>query len=74
VFVGQAGCAVFTSSNKQHSVTRSSTDAGIVACEVGALLGDYYRDVLEELRIRTDVLKFQDSQSCLSLCETGTRC
>jgi len=74
VFVGEAGCAMFSSSNKQHCITRSSTDAEIVACEVGALLGSYYRDVLQELGIRADVLQFQDNQSCITLCEKGTRC
>ena len=74
VFVGEAGCAIYSSSNKQHCVTRSSTDAEIVACEVGALLGSYYRDVLQELGIIADVLQFQDNQSCITLCGKGTRC
>jgi hypothetical protein len=55
-------------------VTRSSTDAESVASEVGALMGSYYRDVLEELGIRADVVQYQDNQSCISLCGSGTRC
>ena len=74
VFVGEAGCCVYSSSNKQHCVTRSSTDAEIVACEVGALLGSYYRDVLQELNIRANVVQHQDNQSCITLCSKGTRC
>ena len=73
VFVGEAGCAVFASSNKQHCMTRSSTDAEIVAAEGGLFIGNYYRDVLEELGIDACVVQLQDNLSCISLVETGTR-
>lgn len=73
VYVGEAGCAVFSSSNKQHCMTRSSTDAEIVAAEAGLFIGNYYRDVLDELGIDSIVEQLQDNLSCCSLVETGTR-
>ena len=72
VFIGEAKCAMFASSNKQHCVTRSSTDAEIVAAEVGVLLGAYYRDVLLELGIDAPVVYYEDNTSAISLIQTGT--
>jgi hypothetical protein len=73
VYIGEAGCAVFASSNKQHCMTRSSTDAEIVAAETGVFMGNFYRDVLYELGVSAIVLQLQDNLSCISLVESGTR-
>lgn len=73
VYVGNIGCAVHCSSNKQHCLTRSSTDAEIVAAEAGIIIGDYFRLVLVELGIQASVVQLQDNLACISLAETGTR-
>jgi hypothetical protein len=73
LFVGDAGCAMFSSSGKQHCLTRSSTDAEIVSAEGGVFMGCYFRDVLSELGLEFNVVQLQDNQSCMCLIETGTR-
>jgi hypothetical protein len=54
-------------------MTRSSTDAEIVAAEAGLFIGNYYRDVLDELGVETVVVQLQDNLSCIRLVETGMR-
>ena len=73
VFVGSAGCAQYCSSNKQHCLTRSSTDAEVVSAETGVFIGCYFRDFLEEIGIVCDVIHHEDNNSCISLVKTGTR-
>ena len=37
------------------------------------MIGNYYRDVLQELGFRVSVTQLQDNLACISLAETGTR-
>ena len=71
VFVGNAGCAVYASSTKQHCITRSSTDAEVVTAETGVMIGSFYRDVLEEIGVKADVIHDEDNQACIALTKTG---
>ena len=72
VFVGDAGCAIYCSSNKQHCITRSSTDAEIVAAESGVMIGSFLRDFCEEIGIKMDVHHHEDNNSCICLIGSGT--
>ena len=72
VFVGDAGCAIYCSSNKQHCITRSSTDAEIVAAESGVMIGSFIRDFCDELDIKMDVYHHEDNNSCICLVGSGT--
>ena len=72
VYAGNGGCALYCSSNKQHCITRSSTDAEIVSAESGVFLGSYFRDVLEDLGVICKVVHHEDNNSCISLVKTGT--
>ena len=73
VFVGGTGSAVYCSSNKQHCITRSSTDAEVVSAETGVFIGCYFRDILEEIGIVANVVHHEDNNSCISLVSTGTQ-
>ena len=64
--------AVFCSSNKQHCLSRSSCDAEIVTCEQGTFIGNYFRDVLDELSINCNVIHHEDNESCIALVNSGT--
>ena len=72
VFIAGAKCAMYATSNKQHCVTRSSCDAEVVAAETGIILGSYYKDVLEELGFRMNVVHHEDNQSCIALVKAGS--
>ena len=71
VFIGDAGAAVYSSSNKQKCVTRSSTGAEIVAAESGLILGEYFRCLMKELKYDCEVIQYQDNMSCICLVDTG---
>lgn len=73
VFVGEAGCAMYATSHKQHCMTRSSTDSEIVEAECGVFLGGYFRDVMEELGIVVGHLQYQDNASAIALVKSGVR-
>jgi hypothetical protein len=73
VFIGDAGCAMYTSSNKQHCITRSSTDAEIVHAEAGMFMGNFFRDFLSEFGINACHRQRQDNMSAITLVETGVR-
>jgi len=72
VFITGSRCALHSSSNKQHCLARSSCDSEIIECEKGTFIGNYFRDVLEELKMVCNVIQFQDNQSCIALVDTGT--
>jgi len=72
VFIAGAKCAIYAASNKQHCVTRSSCDAEVVAAETGTILGAYYKDVLDELGYRMNVVHHEDNQSCIALVHAGS--
>ena len=71
VFIGGAGGAIHSSSRKQKSVTRSSTEAEIVSAVDALTLGQYYRNFLTELGINSKIIHYEDNMSCISLVETG---
>lgn len=73
VFVGNAGCAMYTSSNKQHCITRSSTDAELVQAEGGVFMGSFFRDFLEPFGIKARHVQYQDNTSAITLVKTGVR-
>jgi len=73
IFIGNAGAAVHCSSNKQHCITRSSTDAEIVALEDATFLGAYFYDVLTELGVKVGTVYYhEDNESSIILVRTGT--
>ena len=73
IFFGNAGCSVYSSSNKQHSTAGSSTGAEAIAAESGVYLGNYFREVLDEIDYRVTVIQLQDNEACVTLVDTGCR-
>ena len=73
IFISGSRCAVFCTSNKQSCLARSSCDSEIITLESGTFLGTYWKDVLEEIGIVTEVVYMEDNQSCIVLVSTGTQ-
>lgn len=70
-FIGQAGGAMYCSSNKQKCVTDSSTAAEIVAAVGAMCIGQYYRGILAVFGIKCAVIHYQDNMSCIALVKSG---
>jgi hypothetical protein len=73
VFISGARSAVYCSSTKQHCMARSSCDSEIITLESGTFLGTYFRDVLDEIGIKSVVVYMEDNQSCIALVLSGTQ-
>lgn len=71
IFIGNAGAALYCSSNKQKCVTSSSTGAEVVAADAAIVPGAYYKDLLAELGIKCKVVYYEDNTSCITLVKTG---
>lgn len=71
IFIGEAGGAIYCHSNKQKCVTRSSTEAEIVAAIDGLDIAQYYRAILNALGYKATVIHYEDNMSSMSLISTG---
>jgi len=71
IFIGDAGGAMYCHSNKQKCVTRSSTEAEIVAAMEGLDIAQYYRAILGSLGYNASVIHYEDNMSSMSLISTG---
>ena len=72
VFIGEAGGAMHCHSNKQKSVTRSSTEAEIVAACEAMDIAQFYKNFMIDLGFtNVRVIHYQDNMSCISLVESG---
>jgi hypothetical protein len=71
VFIGCAGAAMYSASNKQKCVTESSSAAETVAAGGGLHISQYYRCFLQEIGVQCNVVQYQDNRSCISLVRTG---
>jgi len=73
IYMSGCDCALYTASNKQHCLARSSCDSEVIACESGVFLGSYWRDVMEEVGVVCNVIHPEDNMSCIALVSTGTQ-
>lgn len=72
VFIGEAGGAIHCHSNKQKSVTRSSTEAEIVAACEAMDIAQFYKNFMIDLGFQgTRVIHYQDNMSCIALVASG---
>ena len=71
VFLGNAGGVMHSTSNKQKCVTRSSTEAEIVAAVEALAIGQYYQGILKEFGTESRIIHYEDNMSCISLTSTG---
>ena len=72
VFIGDKSAAVYCSSNKQHCVTDSSTDAEIVGLEEAIFLGNYFQNVFKLIGQDMNLIYYQDNTSAIKLVNDGT--
>lgn len=71
VFIGNAGGAMYSSSNKQKCVTDSSTAAEVVSAVNGMPIGQYFRQILVVFGVFCNVIHMEDNMSCIAMVKSG---
>jgi hypothetical protein len=71
VFIGNAGGAMHTSSNKQKCVTDSSTAAEVVSAVGGLNIGQYFKEILVVFNVKCNVIHLEDNMSCIAMVKSG---